>query len=108
MAGKPEDIRTVRIPILGESTARATSESKDQRFVNGYFDVLKNSVTGKPTYFFTKRPGTTSYQAAISGASTTARGMYYWRGVLYTVYGNKLYAGSTDLGVTLVAVDIVP
>lgn len=100
MPRPPEDIQTVRIPLLGESTARATTASKDQRFVNGYFDVLKNSVTNKEFYFFTKRAGLTQLVRPTGGAAT-ARGMYVWRGSIFTCYGTKLYKGSTDLGVTL-------
>lgn len=100
MAQKPDDIQTVRIPILGESLARGTTASKDQRFVNGYFDVLKNSVTGKNTYFFTKRPGAARLSQP-PGASGTARGMYVWNGNIYSCYGTQLYKGTTNLGVTL-------
>lgn len=95
-----EDIKTVRIPILGESLSRGTSSSKDQRFVNGYFDVLKNSVTNKPTYFFTKRPGLESYSQP-SGGAAAGRGTYSWRGSIYSCLGTKLYKNTTDLGVTL-------
>lgn len=97
---KPE-LETARIPIFGGSTARGTSASKDQRFVNGYFEVLQNPTTKKLTYFFTKRPGLTSFSQP-TGGSATARGMYSWRGSVFSCYGNKLYKGSTDLGVTLV------
>lgn len=96
------DIETARIPIFGGSTARGTSSSKDQRFVNGYFDVLQNPTTKKLTYYFTKRPGM-SRLTQPSGGAATARGAYVWRGSIYTCYNNKLYKGSTDLGVTLVA-----
>lgn len=97
---KSEDIQTVRVPFLGESLARGASSAKDQRFVNCYFDVLKNAVTGKPTYFLTKRPGLTE-NIRPTGGSATARGVYSWRGSIYSCYGSQLYKGTTNLGVTM-------
>lgn len=101
MAQDPQqDIQSIRIPILGESLARGTSSSKDQRFINVYFDVLVNPITNKSTYFCTKRPGM-SQNIRPPAANGTARGSYSWRGSIYSCYGTQLYKGTTNLGVTL-------
>lgn len=95
-----QDIETVRISIIGNLLFRGTSASKDQRFVNGYFDVLKNSVTNKTHYYFCKRPGLAQNIRPPAGAAV-GRGLYSWNGKGYSVFANKIYSGTTDLGVTL-------
>ena len=99
-ADRKEDIQTVRIPFIGNPTNRSTNADKDQRFVNCYFDVVENPITGKQVYYLVKRPGT-SQLSQPSGGAATARGGISWRGDIYTVYGTKIYKNSSDLGVTL-------
>lgn len=94
-----QEIETVRIPWLGNPTNRDTVTTKDQRFVNVYFDVLE-SAEGAKSYFLNKRPGYTSLSQPPAAAAT-GRGVYSWNGSLYSVFGTKIYKGTTDLGVTL-------
>ena len=96
------DIKTIRIPAIGSLLYRGTAASKDQRFVNGFFDVFKNSLTEKLSFYFNKRWGLTQTSGRQpTGGAATARGCYSWNGILYSVYGTKIYSNSTDLGVTL-------
>src|SRR3990167_6336017 len=97
---KQDDLVVVRIPILGNPTARSTTASKDQRFVNGYFIKHTNTVTGKDKYFFQKRCGYTQ-NTRPPGANATGRGVFSWKGDIYSIFDNKIYKGTTDLGVTL-------
>ena len=97
-----DDIKTIRIPIIGSLLFRGTAAAKDQRFVNGFFDVLTNPVTNATSYYFNKRWGLTQTGGIQPpAAAATARGCYSWNGNLYSVYGTKIYSGTTDLGVTL-------
>ncbi len=97
-----EDIQTARIPVIGDMFFRGTSASKDQRFVNGFFEVSKNAETQKTHYFFCKRPGLTQTGGIRPPAgNATGRGCYSWNDKLYSVCGTKIYSGTTDLGVTL-------
>lgn len=102
MAGKKDDgdIQVVRIPFLGSPTNRATSASKDQRFVNCFFEAIKNPVAESMLVYLVKRPGLSQRIQPSSGAGV-GRGIASWRGDIYTVIGNKLFKNSTDLGVTL-------
>ena len=100
MPAKIKDIESIRIPLLGNPLNRGTDASKDQRFVNGFFINVQNKVTGKETYFFTKRPGA-ARRIQPSGAAGVGRGIYSWKGSIYTVIGTKIYKDTTDLGVTL-------
>lgn len=98
----PDPLTEVHLPFFGPSTFRSTSADKDQRFVNCYFDPQVNPISKDIDYFCVKRPGTAIYNQP-TGTTGTARGVYYWSTTdkVYSVIGNKIYSGSTDLGVTL-------
>lgn len=98
MANPKDDVQTARIPFIGNPTNRDTVTSKDQRFVNVYFEAIKKA-DGDKTFFLVKRPGLTLNTSPSSAA--TGRGVYSWKGDLYTVYGTKIYKNLVDLGVTL-------
>lgn len=97
-ATKKGDIQTARIPFVGNPNNRDTVTSKDQRFVNAYFDVVTNAE-GQKYYYLVKRPGYALHSAPSAAAN--GRGCYSWRGDLYSVWGNKIYKNTSDLGVTL-------
>lgn len=94
-----DDIQTVRIPFIGNPNNRDTVTSHDQRYLNVYFDVL-TSVEGGKTYYMVKRPGGARFNNP-SGTTGVGRGVYSWKGSLYSVVGTKIYKNTTDLGVTL-------
>lgn len=97
-----DELKVVRVPAIGALKFRGTSASKDQRYVNGFFDVLTDPETQKKQYFFTKRPGYTQTGGSQPPAGAgVARGCISWNNKLYSVYGTKIYSGTTDLGVTL-------
>lgn len=100
-AKSKNDLVPVRIPMIGSSYSRGTAASKDQRFVNGYFDFVDNPISGAKKSFFVKRPGLSLHQVPPGGASGEGRGIKRWNGDLYTVIGTKIYKNTTDLGVTL-------
>ena len=102
MAGKKQEvIKPVRIPFIGIPLNRDTS-TKDQRYVNVMFDSHTNPISQNKRTFVFKRPGQAANTQPPAGAAT-GRGIYYWNASskLYTVYNNKIYADTTDLGVTL-------
>lgn len=102
-SSKPQtlkEIQTVRVNFLDPQEQRTTSVAQDQRFINGYFDPVYNALKKDIDFFFTKRPGLSNLTQPPAGA-TTGRGVYSWRGTLYSVFGTKIYGGITDLGVTL-------
>lgn len=95
--------QTIRFPFLDSTDLRPGQETlitKDQVFLNGFFEAVRNPL-GKADYYFVKRPGTSTY---LTVAPTgPGRGCYAWKqtGKLYSVNNNKILSGSTDLGVTL-------
>jgi hypothetical protein len=92
--------QVVRIPFLDEPNARSTTTSKDVRFINGFFEPIKNVIKGKLDYYFIKRPGL-SQNVRPTGGAATGRGVFVWNGNIYSVFGTQLYKGSTNLGVTM-------
>lgn len=104
MAGNKTDLQlgfqNIRIPFANILNFRTSSDSKDQRFVNCYFEPLQNPVTNQTTYYLRKRPGSTN-RIQPPGGAATGRGVYSWKGDIYSVFNNKIYKNTTDLGVTM-------
>lgn len=86
----------VRIPLCGLPNQRQSSTTKDQKFTNCFVEVVVNPVTQTPKVFLMKRPGLVSAHTT-TGATGEARGIYYWNGNYYTVYGNKVYKDTTAI-----------
>ena len=65
-------IKTIRIPVVGSLTNRnpnaAITDTKDQRFVNGFPQLEQNAVTGKMTAWLNKRQGCWATSVVESGA----------------------------------------
>ena len=94
---------TIDIPLAGQPLQRGTGTT-DQRCVNVFFETIKNPITQGTSLYCVKRPGLSNFSQPPLGAAT-GRGLYYWGGSnkLYSVFANKIYSGTTDLGVTLAA-----
>ena len=90
---------TVDIPLFGMPLQRGVGTG-DQRYVNVLFEKIKNPGTGGESYYVIKRPGLANSTQPPAGAAT-GRGIYAWQGRIYSAFANKLYSGTTDLGVTL-------
>jgi len=92
--------QTVPVPWVGPPQQRGQSSSVDQRFVNCFFEKIKNPILQQDSLYLIKRPGYSQHTRPPAG-NATARGVYQWKGDVYSVFGTKLYKGTTDLGVTL-------
>jgi hypothetical protein len=79
-------------PFAGVPNWRGSTATKDQR----------NPITQGAKLYVVKRPGLAAHSQPPAG-SATGRGIYYWSGTdkIYTVFANKIYSNTTDLGVTL-------
>lgn len=100
-----DTLEVARIPLYMERSNRPQttgSDDKDTWFVNGMFEVVENKQTGKKHYYFQKRPGMTRSQI-VAAIGEEGRGITHWRATsaYYEVFGDKIYKGVTDLGVTL-------
>lgn len=92
---------TIDIPLQGMPLLRGTG-TNGQRYVNVLFETHVNPVTKGVSNYTFKRPGLAN-NTQPSGGAATGRGIHYWEGSskLYSVFANKIYSGTTDLGVTL-------
>ena len=96
-----QDLKPIRIPFVGVPLGRDTS-TKDQRYVNIFIETIKNPITNNSRTFVIKRPGLAS-STRPPNANAAGRGIYHWaeNGNIYSVFDNKIYSGTSDLGVTL-------
>lgn len=83
-----------RLPLLVETSNRGSNVNFDARLVNCYIEVSKQDEL-----YIYRRPGLASYQTVAAG--TFGRGTYFWRGSVYSVFGNKLYADGVEVGTGL-------
>src|SRR3990167_11449276 len=104
-AGKQQSFpSTLDIPLAGMHLSRGTNAALDQRYVNVLFEPYTNPLTGGKSLMTLKRPGLLQSTQPPAGAAT-GRGIYAWEatGAIYSVFADKIYSGTTDLGVTLAA-----
>ena len=88
--------KTIRIPLVGNLQQRSTTlTNKDQQFLNCMVETSTNVVTSTKKLFLVKRPGTELYNAVTSTAE--GRGVWYFAGHIYSVFGNTLYKNSTSV-----------
>lgn len=85
-----------RLPLVVSAANRDDSTSKDARLVNCYTERLE---TGD--IWVNKRPGLDE-QSRPPAANATGRGIYNWKGNIYSIFGTALYkdgvvvAGAVD------------
>jgi hypothetical protein len=104
-AGKQQNFPpTIDIPLAGTHLSRGTTATLDQRYINVLFEPYSNPLTGGKSLMTIKRPGLAQSTQPPAG-SAAGRGIYGWgaNSKLYSVFDNKIYSGTSDLGVTLAA-----
>ena len=94
--------QVIDLPLIGQPLQRGTNSAQDQRYVNVLFERVQNPLTGGESTYVFKRPCLENFSQPPAGAAT-ARGLYGWNatGKIYSVFANKIYSNTTDLGVTL-------
>ena len=72
---------TLRFPLVGSLTNRnvnaALADTKDQRFVNCFPEIVKNPVTQQSTIWLNKRQGTAA-SSAVQASATGQHGAIVW------------------------------
>ncbi len=90
----PQQAQTValpkRLPLVLEPENRLGDASYDAKLVNAYMETKKNSKTNELEVWIYERPGL-SRHSQPSGGAATGRGMFLWRGNVYSIFGNTLY-----------------
>lgn len=94
-------MREQTLPFYGPPNQRGTGTG-DERYVNVLFEQVVTPNLNEQKMYVVKRPGLANSTQPPAGAAT-GRGIYAWQGRIYSVFANKIYSGTTDLGVTLAA-----
>ena len=93
----------IPIPFVGPPNQRGTGTT-DERYVNVLFELVLDPASNTKKIYCVKRPCLSNSTQPPAGAAT-GRGLYAWgaTGKIYSVFANKIYSGTTDLGETLAA-----
>lgn len=83
-----------RLPLVIVASNRDGTVTKDARLVNCYIEVTKE---GELDIY--KRPGLQSEQVVADGQ--IGRGLFFWRGDLYSIFGSTLYRDGVSVGTGL-------
>lgn len=82
-----------RLPLVVTTGNRGRTFTKDSRLVNCYLETDKQGEL-----WVYKRPGTLEFES--QGASI-ARGIYHWRGDVYSIFAGTLYRNGVSVGTGL-------
>lgn len=80
-----------RLPLVIVTSNRDGTVTKDARLVNCYIEV-----TAEGELDIYKRPGLAS--ASVVADGQVGRGLWFWQGALYSVFGDKLYRDGVEVG----------
>jgi len=86
----------MKLPFIQSPGQRGTSLLKDDITINAYAEQLADGRTA-----LVKRPGVASHQ--VPAAASTPRGMWWFNGQLVSIYGAKLFYGTTEVGTNAIA-----
>ena len=90
----PSVAQPPRLPLVVVTSNRNESVTKDARLVNCYIEISKE---GELDIY--KRPGLTD--AGIIAAGQIGRGLFFWQGDVYSIYGSALYRNGVSVGTGL-------
>lgn len=93
---EPSTYETQMIPLMKELNNRDALGTKDNEYINVFFEIIQNQVTGEKDYLVIKRPGV--IQLTASTGTGDLRGFYYWEydHSIYYAVGSGLYKYDTS------------
>jgi hypothetical protein len=92
----PQQYGPERVPFIGEMLSRNGTPDLDQRFQNVVFEKVENSITQASKTYLHKRGG------LVPAVFTTippgeARGIFFWNGDVYSVYGSLVFKNTLSI-----------
>jgi hypothetical protein len=99
-------LQKTKVPLFGAYSNRSPDPDKDQRFINVFPESRKIEQLDQMRVNLVKRPGSKfhKYYDLVTLEEDPwyleARGIAYFNGYLYTVWGNKLFVDIDPEGVT--------
>ncbi len=88
------DLLPKRLPLVIEPSNRDDTTDKDARLVNCYMETKAGREGNE--YWIYKRPGI--LDSGTGQAASTGRGVYNWRGNIYSIFGATLYKDGVNKG----------
>lgn len=85
-----------RLPLVISTSNRDSSDKKDARLINCYMETDK--LTGDVS--IRKRPGL-SDKSNPPGVAAAGRGVYFWNGAVYSIFGSVLYKNGVSVATGL-------
>lgn len=87
-----------RLPLIVEPSNRGSTTNFDARLVNGYLEVKGRGQNAE--YWIYERPGMDEESRPPAG-NATGRGIWNWKGDIYSIFGNKLYKNGVAVAGTV-------
>lgn len=88
-----------RLPLVIEPENRNDSTAKDARLINCFMESHR-TAEGQTEYWIYKRPGLDEFQRPPA-ANAAGRGVFNWRGAIYSVFGATLYQDGVAIAGTV-------
>lgn len=86
----------MKLPFIQSPGQRSSLMTQDDIIINGYPEQLADGRIA-----LVKRAGVTSHQTPTT--TSTPRGLWYFNGELVSIYGSKLFHGTTEIGTNAIA-----
>lgn len=86
----------MKLPFIQSPGQRGSLMTEDDIIINGFPEQLADGRVA-----LVKRKGVTSHQAPTT--TSTPRGMWLFNGELVSIYGSKLFHGTTEIGTDAIA-----
>jgi len=95
MAQSPTVAVPARLPLIAGPENRDNSTAKDSRIINCYVETSPD----RSTHIY-RRPGMLTWGIPPL-TSAAGRGVYYWNGYVYSIFGTTLYKGLASVATGL-------
>jgi hypothetical protein len=92
----PQQYGPERVPFIGEMLSRNGTPDLDQRFQNVVFEKVENKLTQAVKTYLHKRGGLVPAVFDIIPPGE-ARGIFFWNGDIYSVYGSLVFKNNLSI-----------
>lgn len=89
-----------RLPLAFSMGEREPGDTSDALLKNCYGETIEFDPTerGAKEVMVTKRPGLKAHTDLSAATTDTGRGIYEWEGNVYSVVGDEVFKGTSDIG----------
>ncbi len=98
MAAQTVDVPK-RLPLVISPQNRGQNTDKDAKLVNGFMEISRGDNGETETWIY-DRPGTLT-ASQPSGGAAVGRGVYNWKGNIFSIFADKLYKDGVAISGTV-------